>query len=445
MRCGRFLAARRSACARRTRLGSLARLLIAATCLSLLAAGLVVATSAGALSSQQSSFLTLAEQGAAKAQRAFKDDSHGIWNGHRNVPLKWYDERLHSGIRYPLATIWGAVPLFEALSAIAIADKTSANRAALDAFAEGAHPAANPPGKRHAASGAITLYGGAESYWDPAMQAFAPYPGDRGPANTWLDDNSWWGIAFMDAYRALGKPRFLRDAQDAFDFIASRGWDSSGGGLWWNTAHTPGGQKSGEALAAGSLLGALLATAWQSAAQTASGAVSHSDQATAMSDLHAVQKFLGWGDIHFADSGGLYSRTQGDPTPMPYVAGPEIEAKELLCKLPPAGNPYCAEAIRLASAAYQRFGYRLNMGPQFDAIYLHLMLVYGQQTGDDRWAPMALNFATDAEANSRDPSTGLFLKAWDGSNMSAHQGEPNMLRTDAATVELFSWLAVDGP
>jgi rhamnogalacturonyl hydrolase YesR len=85
------------------------------------------------------------------------------------------------------------------------------------------------------------------------------------------------------------------------------------------------------------------------------------------------------------------------------------------------------------------------MGPQFDAIYLHLMLVYGQQTGDDRWAPMALNFATDAEANSRDPSTGLFLKAWDGSNMSAHQGEPNMLRTDAATVELFSWLAVDGP
>jgi hypothetical protein len=29
--------------------------------------------------------------------------------------------------------------------------------------------------------------------------------------------------------------------------------------------------------------------------------------------------------------------------------------------------------------------------------------------------------------------------------MSEHQAEPNMLRTDAATVELFGWLGADGP
>jgi hypothetical protein len=40
---------------------------------------------------------------------------------------------------------------------------------------------------------------------------------------------------------------------------------------------------------------------------------------------------------------------------------------------------------------------------------------------------------------------GLYLKAWNGSDMSAHQAEPDMLRTDAATVELFGWLAADGP
>jgi Glycosyl hydrolase family 76 len=434
----------------RIRLRAFAPLLIAAVSVSLLAASLVRAPSAGALSSQQSSFLALAEQGAAQARSAFKDDSRGIWNGRRNVPLNWYDERLHSHIQYPLATIWGAVPLFEALSATATADPTPANRAALDAFAEGPHPVAQPPGgsaartgavsrhgrDQHGPSGAITVYGGAESYWDPAMGAFAPYPGDRGPANTWFDDNSWWGIAFVDAYRALGKPRFLHDAQDAFDFIARRGWDTSGGGLWWNTAHTPGGQKSGEAL---------LAQDWQAAAQSASGAASQADRATAASDLQNVQKFLSWGDSNFSDPGGLYWRTQGDPTPMPYVAGPEIEAKELLCKLLPAGNPYCSQAAQLANAAYERFAYRLNMGPQFDAIYLHWMLVYGQQTGDSRWAPMALKFAYDARGNSRDPSTGLYLKAWDGSDMSAHQAEPNMLRTDAATVELFGWLAADGP
>jgi len=426
-------------------------------------AGLLPATPAGARSSQQSSFLALAEQGAAQAERAFRDNSHGLWNGHRNVPLQWYDERLQSHIAYPLATIWGSVPLFETLSAIAMADPTPANRAALDAFAEGPHPAplgptatsskiaiaaaAKRPGRarRHGTSGAVTVYGGAESYWDPAIGAFAPYPGDRGPANTWFDDNSWWGIAFVDAYRALGKTRFLRDAQDAFDFVARRGWDSSHGGLWWNTAHEPGGQKSGEALAAGSLLGALLAQAWQTAAESARGAAGQTDRAAAASDLQNVKKFLSWGDAHFANFGGLYSRTQDDPTPMPYVAGPEIEANELLCRLSPAGNAYCAQATELADAAYQRFAYRLNMGPQFDVIYLHWMLVYGQQTADSRWAPMALEFADDAQANSRVSGTGLYLKAWDGSEMSEHQAEPNMLRTDAATIELFGWLAADGP
>jgi hypothetical protein len=289
------------------------------------------------------------------------------------------------------------------------------------------------------------VYGGAEAYWDAAMGAFAPYPGDRGHANTWFDDNSWWGIAFMDAYKVLHKARFLQDAQNAFQFIARRGWDPAGGGLWWNTDHSPEGQRSGEALAAGSLLGALLAGALQEAAASASGGARSHYHVAASADIQAAEKFLSWGDAHFAaDFGGLYSRTQSDNTPMPYVAGPEIEAKQLLCMQLPSGNPYCAQARQLANAAFLRFGYRLNMGPQFDAIYLHWMLVYGQQTGDARGAPMALHFATEASANAR-AGGGLYLKAWDGSDMSGHQAEPNMLRTDAATVELFGWLAADGP
>jgi len=437
---------------------------MAALCL-LVVAALVPADRAAALSAQQAIFLSLAEQGATQARGAFKDARHGLWNGHRNVPLSWYDERLRSRIKYPLATIWGAVPLFESLAAIASADPSAANRRALDVFAEGSHPPSNPPGARAAtaahraraagpahsprprrvrAHAASAVYYGAESYWDPAMHAFAPYPGDRGRANTWFDDNSWWGIAFVDAYRVLHKPRLLRDAQSAFDFVARRGWDASGGGLWWNTDHSPEGQKSGEALAAGSLLGALLAQAWQQAAASASPGARSAKEATSRRDAQTVEKFMSWGDAHFADLGGLYSRTQSDSTPMPYVAGPEIEAKELLCLRAPSNNQYCAQASRLASAAYQRFAYRLNMGPQFDAIYLHWMLAYAQQTGDARWAPMALTFANDARANAR-VGSGLYLRAWDGSDMSEHQAEPNMLRTDAASVELFGWLAAYGP
>jgi hypothetical protein len=417
---------------------------------ALLSAGFPATTFARARAAQQPTHLALASSGATHAMRAFRDGAHGIWNGRRNVPLRWYDEQLHAHVAYPLATIWGAVPLFEALAAIASADPSAANRARLRAFALGPRPPSRPPSAQAAASarrrGRTTpVYGGAESYWDAAVGGFAPYPGDRGPANTWFDDNSWWGIAFMDAYRVLAERRLLTDAQAAFAFVARHGWDAAhGGGMWWNTAHTPGGQKSGEALAAGSLLGALLATALQEAAATESGARARADAATAGFDMRAAEKFLSWGDAHFATRGGLYSRTQEDATPMPYVAGPEIEAKELLCMLPSSGSSYCAQAAALADAAYARFAYRLNMGPQFDVIYLHWMLAYAQQTGDARWLPMALKFASDAQANARDATSGLYLKAWDGSDMSAHQAEPNMLRTDAATVELFAWLAANG-
>jgi hypothetical protein len=209
--------------------------------------------------------------------------------------------------------------------------------------------------------------------------------------------------------------------------------------VWWNTAHTPRGQKSGEALAAASLLGALLAGAWQAYSGSAPPVGARAALAIAASDRGAAQKFISWGDAHFAGPEGLYVRTQADATPMPYVAGPQIEANELLCRLP-GGAGYCSAAARLADAAYSRFAYRLNMGPQFDVIYLHWMLIYGAQTGDRRWERMALAFATLAQANARDRS-GLYERAWDGGDMAAHQAEPEMLRTDTATVELFAWLA----
>jgi Glycosyl hydrolase family 76 len=387
----------------------------------------------------RAAWLALAQSGAARAQRAFSDDSHGIWNGRRNVSLRWYDERLRSGKRYPLATIWGALPLFEALSAIAAADPTPANRRALEVFARGSNPPAAAPGPGSRAR-TTAVYRGAEAYWDPAVGGFAPYPGDRGPATTWFDDNSWWGIALLDAYSALGDARLLRDAQTAFDFVARRGWDrSGGGGLWWNTAHTPAGQKSGEALAAGSLLGAQLAAAWRTYANSASSPGARVALATAASDLSDAQKFIAWGNANFTGPEGLFVRSQTDATPMPYVAGPQIEANELLCRLTDVPG-YCSAASRLADAAYSRFAYRLNMGPQFDVIYLHWMLVYGAQVGDSRWERMALAFAAQAQANARERS-GLYEQAWDGSDMTAHQAEPEMLRTDAATVELFAWVA----
>jgi hypothetical protein len=333
-------------------------------------------------------YLLLAEQGVTRAERTWHD-------GH----LGWYDERLNDHERFPLATIWGIVPLFEALDAVDIAAPSSAHRAAVVAFA-----------------------GGAESYFNARLRptpGYAPYPNDRGQVRTWFDDNGWWGLGFMDAYRATGDARFLHDAERAFAFIAAQGWDSTGGGLWWNTSHP---YKAGEPLAAGSLLGALLFQRTHSQFY-----------------LNQVNKFLTWADAHFLTEDRLYARTDSDPTPTPYIEGTLVEAHQVLCQ---AGqHAACARARALADACWQRFEARLNMGPQYDTIYLHWMLAYASQTGDSRWPMLAKQMAAEAQAHALDKHRGLYLRAWDGSSITEHEARPNMIQTDAATVELFAWLA----
>ncbi len=335
-------------------------------------------------------YLSIAEAGAERAQH--------LW---RNKRLGWYDSRLDDHDSYPLATIWDATPLFETLDAIDIAAPSPAHRAAVKAFAKGA-----------------------EQYWNNALRpdpGFAPYPGDRGQVRTWFDDNGWWGLAFLDAYRATGVSRYLREAERAFAFIARAGWNARGGGLWWNTSHP---YLAGEPLAAGSLLGARLF-------KLTGKPVYRSE----------VLKFLEWAESNFVTERHLYKRTDSDPTPTPYIEGTLVEAHQVLCEV--GVSQSCARAAGLANASAERFSDRLNMGPQFDTIYLHWMLVYGQQTSDRRWQGLAEEMAGDAEAHAGVPG-GLYLRAWDGTPITEHQAQPNMLQTDAATLELFAWLAVAG-
>ena len=333
-------------------------------------------------------YLQIAEAGVARAQRLWWDKRLG-----------WYYSRLHDRDRYPLATIWDATPLFEALDAIAIARPTPAHKTAVEKFAKGA-----------------------ERYWDATLKpdpGFAPYPGDRGQVQTWFDDNGWWGLAFLDAYQATGVSSYLKQAESAFDFIARAGWNQRGGGLWWNTSHP---YIAGEPLAAGSLLGVRLSVL------------------TGQSSYRAeALKFLDWADASFTTERHLYKRTDSDPTPTPYIEGTFLEAWQVLCQAAVPGA--CARAAGLANASAERFSDRLNMGPQFDTIYLHWMLLYGFQAGEARWLALAEEMAADAQTRARD-GQGLYLKAWDGTPITGHQAQPNMLQSDAATLELFAWLAV---
>ena len=348
------------------------------------------ASAAPVQASQAGDYLSLAEQGVAQAQSAWRDRKTG-----------WYDERLADSDRYPLATIWGAVPLFEAIDAVQIGSPSRAHRHAVDAFGRGA-----------------------ERYFDKALRprgGYAPYPGDRSRnVKAWFDDNGWWGLAFFDAFRATGEKRYVRDAARAFNYSLGAGWDAGGGGgLWWNTGHP---FKAGEALAANALLGGLLYR-----------------QTHNSSYLARSEQLIGWANSHLWNvHDALYAKSDASSISMPYVEGPLTEAHEVICQATGDGS-YCGAAARLAQRTFDRFD-ELNMGPQYDTIYLRTMLAYGQATGDPRWRALAEHEAQRALANARD-SSGLYLRGWDGSDMGAHQALPGMLRTDAATVALFAWLA----
>ena len=334
-------------------------------------------------------FGQLARRGVADAR------AHWFDSGRR-----WWLERLNDTRRYPLATIWGVVPLWEALNARAIASPTAANRSAVKDFARGA-----------------------ERYYDPALGpsgGYAPYMGDRGGRErAWFDDNGWWGIAFVDAYRATGNRRYLDDAARALRFIARAGW-ASGGGIWWDTTHP---HRSGEALASGTALAAMLYEA------TGDG-----------SYLRTARKFISWADAHFTWKLGLYRRNDSDPTPMGYVEGPMIGAHEILCRVAHDARA-CSRAEDLAVNSLNRFGADVNHGPQYDAIYMRWMLELYQRDHDPRWYALARRNGLRAARSARD-SRGLFMRCWDGERGSTcDASRPDLLQTHAATVSLFAWLA----
>jgi hypothetical protein len=352
------------------------------------------AATSAALSPAQQHYLSLAQTGVTRAEQRWRDRRLG-----------WYDSRLGDRERYPLATIWDIVPLFQSLDAIAIAQPTAANRRAVAHFAQGA-----------------------ERYLNRGLQpvpGYSPYPNDREPdTETWFDDNGWWGLAFVNAYRATGSRRWLKDAERALAYIASAGWDTQQGGIWWNTEHP---YKAGAALASDTLLATLL---YQ---QT------HSSFALAQ-----AQKFLFWGNtLGFSAADGLYAGSSLNPTPIDYVEGPLIYAQALLCQ--ETGSPAACERVApLTATSLRRFGTLLDFSPQYDAIYLQWMLALYSLDHDSSLYALAAGNAREAQTHALN-SEGLYLRSWQGQTLPTADALPGSLQTQAATTSLFAWLAVYQP
>lgn len=335
-------------------------------------------------------YASLAEGGVRQA---------GRWRSGR-----WYCEYLACAHGpYPLLTIWGEVPMFEAVDAVDAIAPSRSHRALVDHFARAS-----------------------ERYWNRAIGGYAPYPKDRGSsAEAWFDDNGWLGLAFLNAYRVTHERRYLRDAQRAFSFAATKGWDPAGG-MWWNTDHP---YHSGPALAADSLLGILLyaedGQPWQ---------------------IAAVQRFVDWAnanDTH--DERQFYLEQPNQPESVnDYVQAPLIYTQYLLCR-DGAGEGYCVRAGRtaatLAETNVTKAGFRYNYGPEYDTIYLQWMMAYGEATGDPYWLRLAQLNAEAAAANATG-SGGLWLASWWGGPIDDPETHSNMFRTMAATTSLFAWVGL---
>ena len=313
-----------------------------------------------------------------------------------NRQLEWYDDRRDNSWNehMPLARLWTIFPLFEAIDALALASPTPKNVAAVRRFSRAVR-----------------------RYWNPDVEAFAWYPGLRGHRQTFFDDNGWFAIAFVDAYRVTNDPADLAAGVSAYRFIVDEGWDEvDGGGTWWDT--TGAYHKTSEPLAAAIYVGAFLY-------QRTRGAYY----------LRTTRRLLAWADTKGWNHGrSLYGRNARDGTVMNYVQGMMIGAHVTLCDAT-GSRSYCERAQELAEASFRAFPVVAPWAPAPDAIYLRFLLDLYRRNGDPRWYALAHANARRALVVGRNKS-GVFVRRWgDG-----RQG-PNSLRDHAATISLFAWLA----
>jgi glycosyl hydrolase family 76 len=406
--------------------------------------------SAGAFSRSQAAYLKAANKGTKKLNRWWVRG------------LRWYTPVLGETRN---ASLWQTVPIFEAYAGLELAVPSNRHMRLLNFIAQNAERFLNT---------ALT-----------PVPGFGPRPDQHGARKTaWFDDNGWWGMAFLDAYRATGNPEYLTEAEIAQRFISVSGWDSTPGrpgGLWWNTNRS---FYAGETLAGGTLLSARLY------------ALTHQQ-----SYLDDAIKFINWANTWLVDPGtGLYARlrkpgtypdqtssTQTQqasaaaadrralsqnpdeaaklgaatgnlgargiaraansnyppfaPSPMPYVNGPMILAHRIICE-ETGKKAYCQRAEQLAAITLDVYSH-FWMGPQFDFWYARTMLEFAQKDHTGNWYSIVKRNARRALHRAHDRH-GLYLRTWYGKKASRAGAPKGSLQLHAANAALFAWMAALG-
>jgi predicted alpha-1,6-mannanase (GH76 family) len=76
--------------------------------------------------------------------------------------------------------------------------------------------------------------------WDPVISNTftTAQKTHRNFINDYFDDDSWWALAWIDAYDLTHNPAYLSMAESIFGALVADGWDTTtcGGGMWWSSA-----------------------------------------------------------------------------------------------------------------------------------------------------------------------------------------------------------------
>ncbi|HET7568955.1 MAG TPA: hypothetical protein VFJ91_13270 [Gaiellaceae bacterium] len=341
------------------------------------------------LVAQRSSFRTFAVKGLAQTRKAF-------W-----LPDKgWYATQAVAGS--PVATTWYVFPFLELAAAVAIDKPTAANKAFVNQTFLQAEKYWDPT---------LSLAGGGGVSWSFALQF---------TGTAYFDDAGWWGAAYLDAYRATGKKRWLWDAGRALAWIDSKGWDWTAGGMWWDTSHR---KKTSEPLAAGAMIAATLYN------------LLHRQYYLAI-----AKRYITYADRFTRNprQGNLYGRSATDGTVMDYVEGMMIDAHVQLCQATKQKS-WCRKAEALADAALDEFPIMASWAPETDVVYERALLDLYAQDGNPRWYAVAYANGAQAKTHARNID-GLWDLHWDGTWMT-----PKTLYGQSATLQLFAWLAAADP
>ncbi len=368
------------------------RLLLAAAAVALAAATAASAAdpvpalpARSTLVTQQAAFRSLAEQGLSDTRTVF-------WN-----PAKrWYTTT--PGADSPLATTWFIFPFLELAASVAIADPTAAHRKFV-----------------------VSTFQRAEGYWDYTLGkngsgGVSWALGLHHTGNAYFDDTGWWGVAYLDAYRATGNERWLRDAGRALSYIDEFGWDPKNGGTWWDSGHA---HKTSEPLAAGALIAATLY-----------------HELHKPKYLEIAKRYIGWADANTRNpaQGNLYGRSATDRTIMDYVEGMMLDADVQLCKATKQQS-WCAKAEGIAAASLEQFPVIAPWGPEMDVIYERALLDLYAQDHDPRWYAAVYANGVEAAQHARG-ADGLWDRNWTGA-----WSTNRTIFGQSATLELFAWLA----